>query len=469
VPVSRFAHSLSLRTRLVLSAAGVIVLAVALFATATVLVVGSQLHGSLDEALRQRAEQVGQLAISAPGVLTNPGALESPVGGRQIAVEVIDARGRIIARSEALGALLLPEDRLARAAISQGRTGFEGVRLAGRHYRLFAAPIAEAGGPAAGGAVLVASDTGDISHTVSHLGLIIALIGAGAALLAALVAGVLTARGLLPLRRLAAGAEEIERTADPADRLPDAAHADEIGALTGVLNRMLASLDRARSSERRFLADASHELRTPVTSLRGNVEYAVRHGANQEVLADLRHDADRLARLVDDLLVLERAGAPADLGVVSLEGLARDAGRDRERVVLGPLEPARVRGDADSLARALSNLLDNALVHGPADGKATVVLRTEGHRALLSVSDQGPGPSEPERVFERFWRAPEAAGRPGSGLGLSIVQAIVERHGGRVVVEGAAFTIELPLDGNPVPRREGSSAPATQSSSGSGR
>jgi two-component system, OmpR family, sensor kinase len=456
VPVSRFAHSLSLRTRLVLAAAGVIVIAVALFATATVLVVDSQLRGSLDQALRQRAEQAAQLAISAPGVLTSPGALESPVGGRQIAVEVVDARGRILARSEALGALLLPEDRLARAAISQGRAGFEGVHIGGSQYRLFAAPIAQAGGPAAGGAVLVASDTHDITHTVSHLGAIIALIGAGAALLAALAAAVLTSRGLRPLRRLAIGAAAIERTADPADRLPEPARGDEIGALTGVLNRMLASLDRARSSERRFLADASHELRTPVTALRGNVEYAIRHGANPDVLADLRHDADRLARLVDDLLVLERASAPADLAPVSLDELARSAALDRERVVLGALEPAQVRGDADALARVLSNLLDNALVHGPPDGAVSVALRADGQRALLTVSDEGQGPSDPGRAFERFWRAPEAADRPGSGLGLSIVHAIVERHGGRVSVDGATFTIELPLSASGGPSNPGS-------------
>jgi signal transduction histidine kinase len=460
VPVSRFAHSVSLRTRLVLVATGVIALAVALFATATVLIVGSQLHGSLDQALRQRAEQVGQLAVSAPALLTDPGALESRVGGREIAVEVIDARERIIARSQTLGALLLPEDALARAAVSQGRTGFEDLRVGGTPYRLFAAPIAQAGGPAAGGAVLVASDTSDITHTVSHLALIIALSGAGAALLAALCAGMLTARGLRPLRRLAEGAAEIERTADPARRLPEHAAGDEIGALTGVLNRMLASLDRARSSERRFLADASHELRTPVTALRGNVEYAIRHGANPEVLDDLRHDAQRLARLVDDLLVLERADAPADLTPVALDELAGAAARDQERVVLGQVEAARVRGDPEALARALANLIDNALVHGPAGGEVTVTLRADGERAQLAVADEGPGPSDPQRVFERFWRAPESAGRPGSGLGLSIVQAVVERHRGTVTVAGSAFTIELPLDASPQ---------ATPSSSGNDR
>ena len=139
--------------------------------------------------------------------------------------------------------------------------------------------------------------------------MLVAVSGAVVALLAALAAAGLTRRGLRPLRRLAAAAGEIERTADPAQRLPEPATVDEIGQLTGVLNRMLSSLEQARASERRFLADASHELRTPVTTLLGNAEYAVRHGADAEVLQELRDDAAGLARLVDSLLLLERAGA----------------------------------------------------------------------------------------------------------------------------------------------------------------
>ncbi len=436
----------TLRARLVLAAAGAILVAVALFAVATVVIVTNELRGSLDQALRQRAQQAAELAVSAPAVLTDPGALESPVSGRQIAVEVLDARGRLLARSQTLGARLLPVDRLARTVVTAGRAGFENTRLDDRPLRLYAAPIADAGGPAAGGVVLVASDTTDIDHTVGHLGVVLALSGAGAALLAALAAAVLTGQGLRPLRRLAAGAAEIERTADPSRRLAEPEAADEIGALTGVLNRMLTSLDRARSSERRFLADASHELRTPVTALRGNVEYALRHGASAEVLADLREDATRLARLVDDLLVLERAGTTsAAPDRVELESLVRAAAA--ERVVLGPLEPALVRGDHAALERALQNLIENALLHGPPRAPVTVSLRAGDGRARLTVSDEGPGPAaaERERLFERFWRGPDASGRPGSGLGLSIVQAIAERHGGTVAVQGSAFTIELPL------------------------
>lgn len=426
--------------------------AVALFAAATVLIVRYELRGSLDSALRQRAQQVAQLAVSVPGVLGSAGALESPVSGREIAVEVIDARGRIIARSLALGARLLPQDRLADSVRSSGKPGFEDIELGGRHFRMYAAPIADAGGPAAGGAVLVASDTTDISRTIGHLGLVIGLIGAAVCIVAALAAAALARRGLRPLQRLAAGAGEIERTADPSRRLPASQltsdSGEEIAQLAGVLNRMLAALERSRTSERRFLADASHELRTPVTTLLGNVEYASRHGADEEVLIDLRRDAERLARLVDDLLVLERVGAsePA-FEPVALGALAGDVvGRHPQVKLIESAREARVRGDRDELRRMLENLIENALVHGPVGGAVTVTVWGRDGIAAMTVADEGPGPdsAHAERLFERFWRGPDAAKRPGSGLGLSIVAAIAERHGGRVLVDGSAFTVQLP-------------------------
>ncbi len=442
----------TLRGRLVAVATGSILAAVALFAVATVLLVGHELRGTLDTALRQRAQSVAQLAVSAPAVLTDPGALETPISDRQLAVEVIDARGRLIARSLTLGARLLPQDRLARSARVGGLTGYENLSLDGRPFRVYAAPIAQAGGPAAGGVVLVASDTTDIADTVHHLGFVLTLSGIAAALVAALAAAVLTGRGLGPLRRLAGAAGEIERTADPARRLPEpGAGGDEVGQLTGVLNRMLASLEQARAGERRFLADASHELRTPVTALLGNVEYALRHGADPEVLADLHKDAARLARLVDDLLALERAGASAaEPEPLALDQLVRtlvsEYDGDGGALTVAPLAAVSVRADSEALSRAVANLIDNAFVHGPSSGRITVGVRHEGDRALLTVSDDGPGPdaADREHLFERFWRAPGASQRPGSGLGLSIVAAIAERYGGRVTVDGPAFTIDLP-------------------------
>jgi two-component system, OmpR family, sensor kinase len=440
----------------VLAAAGSIVAALALFGVATVVVVRHELRSSLEDALRQRAEQVAELAVSAPAVLSTPGALESPVSGHQIVVEVLDARGRIVARSLTLGAQLLPQDRLAQAARESGAAGFENVDLGGRVFRLYAAPIALTG-PAGGGAVLVASDTTDITQTTNRLGFVVVLIGTAVALLAALAAAALTRRGLRPLSRLASAAGEIERTADPARRLPDSGVADEIGQLTGVLNRMLASLEAARAGERRFLADASHELRTPVTTLLGNVEFAARHGADPEVLEELVRDARRLARLVDDLLVLERAGAPSaaaseggavDLARVVTEVAAAHDGRVVVSAAAGA-GPMLVRGDSGELARALENLVENALVHGPDGGSVRVSLVRHEGRVWLTVQDEGPGPdpADAEHLFERFWRGPGASERPGSGLGLSIVAAIAARHGGTVRVEGSAFTVDLPALG----------------------
>jgi two-component system, OmpR family, sensor kinase len=441
----------SLRARLAAVVAGSILAAIALFGLVTVLLVSHELRSSLDRALRQRAQEVAQLAVSAPAVLTDPGALESPASGRQIAVEVVDARGRILARSLTLGVRLLPQDRLAFQARADGRTGFADIEIDRRPFRLYAAPIAQAGGPAAGGAVLVASDTTDISSTIGSLGVVVALSGAGVALLAALAAAVLTRRGLRPLRRLAIAAGEIERTADPSQRLPEPATVDEIGQLTGVLNRMLSSLEQARASERRFLADASHELRTPVTTLLGNAEYALRHGADPEVLQELRDDAARLASLVDSLLLLERAGGttPA-LELVELDELVRAAVMEidpnGDRLRLGRLDRIQVPADAEAIRRVLANLIENGLVHGPAGGRVTVALAGVPGWALLSVSDEGegPDPARREQIFERFWRGPGASERSGSGLGLSIVAAIVERHGGRVSVRAGQFTVELP-------------------------
>jgi two-component system, OmpR family, sensor kinase len=137
-----------------------------------------------------------------------------------------------------------------------------------------------------------------------------------------------------------------------------------------------------------------------------------------------------------------RAVALEAVIAASLADHETDAGRLR----VGAVEPLVVRGDEDALRRALDNLIDNALVHGPSGGTVEIALVGRDGHALLTVSDQGSGPDPGyrERLFERFWRGEDAAGRPGSGLGLSIVAAIVERHGGRVLIDGSAFTVELP-------------------------
>ena len=298
--------------------------------------------------------------------------------------------------------------------------------------------------------VVVASDTTDIAHTTGRLGVLVALVGVIVVALAAFAAALLTRRSLQPLGRLASAAGEIERTGDPARRLPDAVVDDEVGQLTGVLNRMLSSLASSRAAERRFLADASHELRTPVTTLLGNVDYAARHGADPEVLDDLRHDAARLARLVDSLLALERAGeAGASFEPVSVDELARDViDTAGARVVAGQLAPATVDGDPEALARALTNLVENGLVHGPAGGTVTVAVqaRTAARSCGFRCPTRDPARTRTDAIScsSGSGGARRPAGRPGAGLGLSIVAAIAHAHGGSVQVEGSTFTLTLP-------------------------
>ena len=275
--------------------------------------VARHLHRSLDRTLRQRAVEVAQLSASAPALLTTPGALDSPVGGTQLIVEVVDRRGRIVARSLALGGRVLPLGGLvARGDRATARRAIETRRsatIAAARVRRRRSPTF--GGPAAGGAVVVAASTHDLEETLASLRLVSCCWRRSwRRRSAARPVGAADARGAAAARRGSRdAAAEIERTGDPRRRLPEPAADDEVGRLATTLNAMLASLERAREAERRFLADASHELRTPLTALRGNVAYLARHGATPELVAELERDAERLARLADDLLALSREEA----------------------------------------------------------------------------------------------------------------------------------------------------------------
>jgi two-component system OmpR family sensor kinase len=436
---------LSLLGRSVLASVGGIVLAVVVVGAGVGVLESRDLHRSLDRSLRQRAIEVSQLSASAPALLTRAGALDTTLGGAQLRVEVLDRRGRIVARSLSLGGRLLPARQLAARAIVRGQGAYATEVSNGERLRLYAAPLADFGGPAAGGAVVVAASQKDVESTLGDLRLLLVLAGVVAAALAALGVFVLLRRALRPLTRLADAATDVERTGDPRRRLPVPGTNDEVGRLAETLNAMLASLERSREVERRFLADASHELRTPLTALLGNVAYLTRHGLNEEVLADLDRDAERLAQLADALLALSREEAASRPNtVVRLDLLAQEAAQLDERVDVVATEPIAVQGDARALERALANLVQNARVHGPADGKIVIRAERAGDLAELSVTDEGSGlrPEEARLAFQRFWR--RSSERPGSGLGLAIVRATAERHGGRAYAEGARFAIELP-------------------------
>lgn len=296
----------------------------------------------------------------------------------------------------------------------------------------------------------------------------VALISGGVALLAvAMVSRRAIRRGLRPLDDIADTATEIG-SGDLARRVPQGPPGTEIGKLSDALNGMLSQLETAfaerRASEdrlRRFVADASHELRTPIATIRGHAELFRRGAASRpddlaKVLRRIESEAERMGVLVDELLLLARLdqGRPLERNHVDLSTLAADAVTDAlatqpERVIDLAASPVVVTGDAARLRQVMGNLLSNVLQHTPRTAAATVRVREADGNAVIQVQDTGPGISDVERIFERFHRAAGSRTQGGAGLGLSIVAAVVEAHGGRVTVEsalgvGSTFTVTLP-------------------------
>jgi signal transduction histidine kinase len=282
-----------------------------------------------------------------------------------------------------------------------------------------------------------------------------------------LVAG----RALRPLDAMATTAEEIGQTQDLSRRLPEGSVDDEIGRLQRSFNQMLRQLEDAYQrlqsalvAQRRFVADASHELRSPLTTIRGNVGLLLKRTditSDDRVAAlnDIAGESERMSRMVQDLLTLARADAGYHLekSPVDLEPIIQDVSRQAQtlqpfrRVELQDGVPTMVQGNADALKQLLWILVDNALKHTPEGGRIRMRLGSAGMTAELAVADDGPGiPAEDiERIFERFYQADAARSGEGTGLGLAIARWIAEEHGGRVFAGnnpggGAIFTVQLP-------------------------
>jgi two-component system, OmpR family, sensor kinase len=438
----------TLRTQVAVAAAGSILLGVILLGAALQVLLARDLHEQLDRTLRQRAADVAALGATTPRLLTAPGALDSSATSGTILIQVYDGRGRIYARSQSLGAGLLPASTVARRVIRDGRPRYADARFGSQAIRVYAAPLASLGGAASsGGAVVVASSTQQVNHTLQRLRTLTLLSGLVAALLALPAAMLVTRRVLRPVERLSADAAVIRATGDSSRRVshPDGPH--EIAELAVTVNGMLEALERARDAERRFLADASHELRTPLTALRGNAEYLARHAPDGEAFADLEADIARLARLVDSLLALARedaATAPAER--VDLAEVAAAFAGDTQ-VMVAVAEPVHVRGDGPAIERAVGNLVANAKRYGPTGAPVEVRVERAGERAVISVTDRGEGIPDglAGDAATRFWRGPNSSGTEGSGLGLALVQATALRHGGVLEIDGPRFALVLPL------------------------
>lgn len=315
----------------------------------------------------------------------------------------------------------------------------------------------------------------DVSSTLSRLVWIEILVGL--AVLGAMAAGGmwLVRLGLKPLTDIEGAAARIAG-GDLSHRIDSAPPTTEVGRLGGALNTMLGTIEEAfderTESERRlrqFVADASHELQTPLTSVRGYAELFRRGAADRpddlaNAMRRIEAESERMGLLVDDLLLLARLdqGRPMERARVDLAAIARQLGGDAH--VVDPDRPitidapfaVEVDGDEQRLRQVVANLLSNARVHTPAGTPITVRVLRDGADAVLEVRDRGPGMAAEHaaRVFERFFRADASRTRAsgGSGLGLSIVAAIVEAHGGTVNVDtapgdGARFRVVLPAAG----------------------
>ena len=323
-----------------------------------------------------------------------------------------------------------------------------------------AAVLAQSAG--GGEVVIVGQSLDDRDETLAGLVTSFAVGGPIAVLLASLLGYVLAATGLRPVEAMRRRASEVSLERD-GERLPLPAARDEIWRLGETLNAMLDRLRDSYERERRFVADASHELRTPVAVIKTELEGAMRAGGHdtpvREALAAAVEECDHLAQLAEDLLVLARSGEgrlpvrPTALVAGEVLEAVRERFADRARARgrgIRVENAGRLRLEADELRlrQALSNLVDNALRYG--DGDVVLRSRAVDGAAELDVADSGPGfpPDLDERAFERFTRGDSARTRGGTGLGLAIVRAIAEAHGGTANIvpdePGATVRISLP-------------------------
>jgi two-component system, OmpR family, sensor histidine kinase MprB len=468
----------SLRLRIA-AVAGLAVAITVLAVAATVYVaVRSELRGEVDRSLRATAEVVarapgGGPPPRAPGrppprgatgePREPPEAPSAPFGGAAGFVQLVSPSGSVSRPPGEASAL-----PVGPAALAIARTG-SGMRLTdadveGHHLRILTLGL----GPR--GAVQVARPLDEVDRELDRVLAILVAVGAAGIALAAALGAVVARTALAPIGRFTRRTEALSSRLDLSQRM-EVAGRDELGRLARSFNTTLEALERSLESQRQLVADASHELRTPIASLRANIQTLEHAGQLPEaerraLRADIIEELDALTALVGDVVELARGAAPdealddvrLDQVVLSLVERARRRAGDRATLRLRA-EPTLVRGEPERIARAVSNLLDNAVKWSPA-GAAVEVELADGE---LTVRDHGPGFGEEDlpRVFERFFRSGEARGRPGSGLGLAIVRQAAEAHGGSVEAGnapggGALLRVRF---GPPLPRPEAAPDP----------
>jgi signal transduction histidine kinase len=451
----------TLRARITLLATAVFTVALLLAGVILLVTVGRSLLNTLDSSAERTGNEVATLVNT--GRL--PQQLLTGSGGVSM-VQVVDADNRVIAASPGVDTAvsMVNPDQLARLrrgahlTVSGSRASQDApIRVVG----------VDANPPVGQRTVLVGTDLGRVFESSRLLER--ALLFGGPLIVVAMAALTWWVVGLTlqPVAALRRGAAELSASGLDRSRLPVPDAQDEIHSLALTLNDMLDRLGSATARQRRFVGDAAHELRSPIASLRLQLEVAQRLDqgeAMRELTADALLDVDRLAHLIDDLLALARSdehgGAHARLPVrlAELAGTVVAGYRDaRVPVRLAPGDEVTVLGDADGLHRVLVNLIDNAVRYAVSSVTVAVSVRPPAGAGfadgVLTVADDGPGvpASKRERVFDRFYRLDTARSRAegGTGLGLSIVREIVTAHGGTVVLHdnqpGLIVEVSLPV------------------------
>ena len=384
-------------------------------------------------------------------------------------IQILDESGRVGDRSTNLRDIQIPISIKALKAASKGAMTFETVQVMGRYpLRVVTMPITENGRMM--GIVQVGSSLEGVEDALHQL-LLILLIAVPAALLIASAGGLFLAnKALRPVDAITQIARRIG-SGDLSQRIRIKRANDELGRLASTFNEMIAKLEKSFRQVKRFTADASHELKTPLTILRGEVEVGLKKKRGlkeyQRILASNLEEISRMSRIVEDLLTLSRA----DMGELTMEreeielsALAREVWEDlqmlakKKRVQLKFMDNGftRVEGDSLFLRQLILNITENGLKYTPAGGE--VALKVKGDRdqgvVRLLVSDTGVGIPQKDlkRVFDRFFRVDTARSREtgGTGLGLSICQWIAHAHEGQIAVEstvgkGSTFTVTLPM------------------------
>lgn len=374
----------------------------------------------------------------------------------EIWVQLTDADGNVLAKSDNLGDENLPVVSLSQSSVVTvtSASGDElrllpvGFEAEGQRYQL-----------------QFAQSLSSIDPILSRMGVTLILVVMVFLALAFISAAVLVGRALSPVKKVTATAQSITSSSDLTRRVDYRGSKDEIGRLAATFDQMIEQLDGLMRSQRSFVADASHELRGPLTVFQGNLGLLRRNLSEedrQESLRALEAEAARMTRVINDLLVLAEveSGLLDQQQMVSLRDLLLDA-QDRamllagdRQIIVGRQDDLWVKGDAHKLDQMINNLVGNAVKYTPDGGIITLSLCEEDGWARLDVSDTGMGiaPEHLPHLFDRFYRVDKARSRAagGTGLGLAIVKGIAEQHGGRVAVtselgKGTMFTVWLKL------------------------